>query len=141
MEFGSIVCILKLNCGECLILVFCKVFVEGQLLVIKFVVKVELIIGDIEDMCIICEFFDDLMLVEVEFVVGDVNGFKKVVVVKKVKFNGQVKLMVFVFIKLLDKKIVEFEIFVLDNLNGKMIERVIEYVKLFLFKVVKKVVC
>jgi A/G-specific adenine glycosylase len=140
MELGSTVCTPKPNCGECPISASCKAFAEGQSLATKPAVKAEPTIGDIEDMCTICEPFDDSMLAEAESVAGDANGSKKAAVAKKAKSNGQAKLTAFAFTKLSDKKTAEPETPVPDNSNGKTIERAIEHAKLFPLKVVKKAV-
>lgn len=136
MELGSTVCTPKPNCGDCPISASCKAFAEGQSLATVSDVKPEASIGDIEDMCSICEPFDDSMLPAPEPPASE----SKKVAAKKAKSNGQAKLTAFAFTKASDKKIPEPATPEPQLSNDKRTERAVEHAKLFPLKVVKKAV-
>ncbi|KAK0388957.1 hypothetical protein NLU13_2534 [Sarocladium strictum] len=141
MELGSTVCTPKPNCGECPISASCKAFAEGQSLAVKSTVKTESSIGDMEDMCTICEPFDDSMLAEAEAVMDGSNGSKKPAAsVKKAKSSGQAKLTAFAFTKTSDKKAAEPEPQAPETTSSNATARAVEHAKLFPLKVVKKAV-
>jgi A/G-specific adenine glycosylase len=140
MELGSTVCTPKPNCGECPISASCKAFAEGQSLAAKPAIKLETSIGDIEDLCTICEPFDESMLPETETATAEANNTKKAAAAKKAKSNGQAKLTMFAFTKASDKKPAEPEKPGPDTTNTKAVERAVEHAKLFPLKVVKKAV-
>ncbi|KAH8176628.1 NUDIX domain-containing protein [Sarocladium implicatum] len=140
MELGSTVCAPKPNCGECPISGSCKAFAEGKSLFKTKAVKQEAVIGDIEDLCTICEPFDDSMLADEGAATKEAQSTKKSDA-KKAKSNGQAKLTAFAFTaKSSGKKIEETPEPTPKASDDKSIARAVEHAKLFPLKVIKKAV-
>ncbi|WQF81252.1 Putative HhH-GPD domain, endonuclease III-like, iron-sulfur cluster loop, DNA glycosylase [Colletotrichum destructivum] len=59
MELGSTVCTPKPNCGECPVTSTCRAYAEGLLLAAAKPRKGAGVVEDIEDLCSICEPFED----------------------------------------------------------------------------------
>lgn len=140
MELGSTVCTPKPNCGECPISSSCKAFAEGKSLSKANTIKPEAAVVDIEDLCTICEPFDDSTLADVDTAGKDTPATKKADA-KKAKSNGQAKLTAFAFTaKGSGKKVEETAKPVPDVADEKSVARAVDHAKLFPLKVIKKAV-
>lgn len=139
MELGSTVCTPKPNCGECPISSTCKAFAEGKELAegdsSKSLAFKDLV--DIEDMCTICDPFDDpTSIAESE----TAPPSQKTKIQDKPKSAGQAKLTAFAFTKASDKAKQVKETIPSNKLSGAVLEKAIDHAKLFPTKVVKKAV-
>ncbi|RGP70517.1 g-specific adenine glycosylase [Fusarium longipes] len=134
MELGSTICIPKPNCSECPITSTCRVYAEGKTLVSSKDRGTK--IGDIEDICDLCEPFEEAAPDETEVKVEDTKASKGATT--KGAQGKQMTLSAFAFKASTEDKPSTTK--TKATLSPRDIETVVEHARKFPLKVIKKAV-